>query len=94
MSRQVESPTACSINKIQAQGDDRANDKNARKQNEGRKHFLHKVDLQGDESHKSNPQPLPDFFLTEYLTDLHLDGPPSRHAKLDAIRRPEDAGAG
>jgi len=66
-----DSPTAGSINEIKDQGDDRANNKNARKQHQCHNHFLHKVDLQGYESTKGKPQPLSSFSFAECLTDLH-----------------------
>jgi len=71
MSSHAESPTACLINQIQGQGYNRANDKNAGEQYKCYNHFLNKIDLQGDECTKSNPQPLSSFSLAEHFTDLH-----------------------
>jgi hypothetical protein len=90
MSRQANSPPARSIDQIQCQGNDRANDEDARKQHKGYEQFLHKVDLQSNESSNGNPQPLSSFSLAEYLTDLHWDGPLLLVTELDAIRRPEE----
>jgi hypothetical protein len=71
VTRHAESPPARLIDKIQDEGNDRANDENACKQHQGNNQFLHKVDLQRNESPKGNPQPLSSFSLAEYFTDLH-----------------------
>ena len=58
----VDGALAGTIKEVNDQGRYRHDDEEDRKQHQGRKKLLHKIDLQGRECGQANPQPLPRFF--------------------------------
>jgi hypothetical protein len=76
----AQTPLSCAIYEIEQERTEGDDDEHPGEQHESSKHFLNKIDLQGDEGHNDNPQPLSRFLFVEYslerladrLTDSHL----------------------